>query len=330
MDFTVLDLDDVTEEELLAAISDNIKTARLMASEIDKLRKTTSTIGQSQEQETKIAKEKQNNIDNQNIDKAFEDEVAFYYQQLLKATIEELESDDTEILPETDDYQYQRILYRLKAEVMKNIKEIRDVVADEGMTIEEAIEFKDDLLLEQKRLALIDKGFNSNEKEEEQPKEEAIENKIIFVPTTSGNIQVLEEIEHIDPAYYNRFLSLFQSIKNGTFKKYKRFSGNSELTGLSQVKAFKVRVAFVRLQDNYYAAITAFTKKDNNNLGYRTTLEKKYRDFLAIKGTLKNNLLNAEFLALNEQYEQELFSILSRNTTKDSPVVKEKVVNENV
>ena len=324
MEYIVLDLNTATEEQLKAANGCNSRTARLMSSEISKLRRVaevTKKAGQSSKEEPieKTAVEEPKVTE---IDEDFENEVEYYYSALKELKLEELEEKISAALPSRQNYQYKRILYRIKAEEMRNIKEIKDIIAEEGMSLEEVIEFKDELILIQERLRLIDSQL-SKEQEQEECITTKKKNNLIFVPTPGGNIRVLDEIEHMPPEYYDRFYGLFQSIKNGTFKNVRRFVRNSEQAGLCEVKDFQVRVLFVRLNEASYAVISAFIKKTDKDLAHRGSTIKKYTDYQAVEKKLVENLDNEEFMKLNQQYEEELFEKLSPKE-KASGTLKKK------
>lgn len=328
MEFRILDLSNVTEEELLACLDHNMVAAKMRRKEIDELRRIASM---SKEKDTNLDQEKGNvtipipiKIPCQT--EEFEEEVDYYYAYLQKLSITNLEEKIEEALPSRSNPNYQELMQRLKAEVLKGIKELKVFALTEKVGLEEMEEFKREILTEQRKIAIIDTLLEEKEKEKAQGEEEEDkkENNLIFVPTSYGTIRALEEMGRITEEYYTDFLSLFQSIKNSTFKRVKRFSSNSALAGLAEVRGFQTRVAFARLDKNSYAIITAFTKKSDNAKGYRTTLENAYVNFQRMENNLKANLGSEEFMALNRQYEDELFRILSRE--KETPVVKRKEV----
>lgn len=323
MEFIVLNLDEATEDELISTINCNNRTARLISSEIDKLKKVATSVRKTAIKEQEPKDTQFENITEPRIDEDFENEVDYYYSALKELTLENIEEKLPDVLPSRKNYQYKRILYRIKAEIMKNLKDIIDFLQEEGLILETASDFKEEISLEQKRLTLITERLK--EKEETIIQEELPENNnLIFVPTTGGNIRILDEIDHIDADYYERFLGLFQSIKDGTFKNVQRFSRNSDLAGLCEVKDFKTRVIFVRLSKNSYALISAFIKKSDNDKGYRNMLASRYSDYQNIEDSLINNLDNEEFINLHKQYEEELFNKLSPGK-KDLPIIKVKV-----
>lgn len=325
MEYIVLDLNTATEEQLIAAIGCNNRTSRLMSSEITKLKRVAESAKKAGQQvkETPEEETTEVEIETPEIDEDFENEVEYYYSALKELELDELEEKISTALPSRQNYQYKRILYRIKAEEMRNIKEIKDLIAEEGMSLEEVIEFKDELLLSQERLRLIDSQL-SKEQEPTEKNDEKKENNLIFVPTIGGDIRVIEEFDHIVPEFYDKFYGLLLSIKDGTFRGAKRFGGHNELTGLCEVKDFQARVLFVRLNEDSYAVISAFIKKSDNDRAYRASTIKKYTDYQAVEKKLIENLNNEEFMELNRQYENELFRKLALSEEKSVSITKKK------
>lgn len=320
MEFIELDLTTATEEQIKAAIDCNNRTSRLMQSEIDKLRRVAESAKKSKKTIIIQVEPQEEKKETEIIDEDFENEVEYYLSQLKELKNSNIEDEFETSIPSRMHYQYERILTRLKLESIRLIKEIKDLLAEEGLSLEDMNAFKEELDLELKKIELINKALEPV-KETEQTSTKK-DNKLIFVPTSGGDIRVLDEIDSIPYEYYDRFLGLFQSIKDGTFKNVQRFTGNNELNGLCEVKDFKVRVIFVRLSKDSYAIISAFTKKSDNDKAYRAAVIKKYNDFQLAESSLRKNIQNEEFLELHKTYETELFEKLSP-TTK-TPVLKKK------
>lgn len=320
MEFIELDLTTATEEQIKAAIDCNNRTSRLMQSEIDKLRRVAESAKKSKKPIIIQVEPQEEKKETEIIDEDFENEVEYYLSQLKELKNSNIEDEFETSIPSRMHYQYERILTRLKLESIRLIKEIKDLLAEEGLSLEDMNAFKEELDLELKKIELINKALEPV-KETEQTSTKK-DNKLIFVPTSGGDIRALDEIDSIPYEYYDRFLGLFQSIKDGTFKNVQRFTGNNELNGLCEVKDFKVRVIFVRLTKDSYAIISAFTKKSDNDKAYRAAVIKKYNDFQLAESSLRKNIQNEEFLELHKTYETELFEKLSP-TTK-TPVLKKK------
>lgn len=311
MDFININLLDSSYDQLAQATDSNIQSLKLLCSQVEAMKKAAATIKKKVVIEEPIEEEKETIAEIKSyVDSDFEDEVDYYLKQLKELTSSNIDDKIVSVLPSRKHYQYERILQRLKLESIRYIKELKDLIREEGLSINDCLEFRDELNLELKKIALINKlllPVNENE-----DVESIRENKLIFVPTTGGNVRVLEELSSMPSDYYERFNGLFQSIKNGTFKNVKRFSSNSYLQGLCEVKDFKTRVVFVRLSDDCYAVISAFIKKSDNDKSYRTGVEKKYADFLNVEDRLIANLDSVEFMEFNAFLEQELFNMLSQ------------------
>lgn len=311
MEYIVLDLNQVTEDQLRAAIDCNSRTYHLMTSEIAKLKKVSDMARSEISIEDELTNSPSQLEDTTSVDEDFENEVEYYYSAIKELSLDNLEEQMLDSLPSRKNYQYQRILLRIKAEIMRNIKDLKDFLREEKISLVDALELKDEFLLEKEKISIIDQQLRAKQLglEEETISEE---NNLIFVPTTGGNIRVLEEIDRIDPEYYDRFNGLFQSIKDGTFKNVKRFSRNSDLAGLCEVKDFKTRVVFKRLNKNTYAIISAFIKKADSDKGYRNMLSSRYKDYQSMEQSLIENSGKEEFIDLNHQYEEELFTRLGQ------------------
>ena len=207
------------------------------------------------------------------------------------------------ILPDISNNRYNEIILRLKAESLREIHELYELCSLEDNKDEylKAIRFHTNKML---LLDECNKSYNN-------PKEER-KNKIILVPTTGGNIRLIEELSHIPFEYYPDFLELVDSIVNGTFKNFKRFTGaNNKLKSLSEVKGFQVRVVFSRIGVDSYALISAFVKKSDIDKAYVETLIKKVGDYYNIKESLINNLNNEEFIEENNKNVSELYNLLN-------------------
>ena len=148
MDFIILDPDTATEAELIEATKQNCRTAKVTKDEIEKLKSIARKEEKNKGKRTITSsvilpeKEKLEEPINLNIDEVFEDEIDYYFSALDKLTGENLLEEFSSILPSRKNYRYKEILYRLKAGIIRNIKEIKDCIGEEGITEEVAKEFK--------------------------------------------------------------------------------------------------------------------------------------------------------------------------------------------
>lgn len=241
-----------------------------------------------------------------------EDEMEYYINNLATINIDTPEITIKALLPSSKNKNATNILLRLKLECIKNMREINELLSEvDDIPVGDLISFKQELSIEEKKLEIINKRLSPAPKSKEEL-EETQQNKLIFVPTTGGNIRVLEELKSIPSEYYERFYGLFSSIKDGTFKNvksFKRLNNNDPL--FCEVKDTAIRVMFARIGPQEYAVITCFIKKTDNNKGYRNQLEQKMGDYKQIAPILIANLENEEFIAQNEQYEQMLWDTIN-------------------
>lgn len=325
MEFIITDPRGLTEQQLIETINSNCKTAILTRQEIAKLKaiaeedaKSKPVIPEKKQTEELLPEEPEIVIDEE-----FEDEVNYYLSALNKITMDNIE-EISSILPSKKNYRYKEIIYRLKLANIKSLKEIKDCIGEEGISKEILEEFQEDIELEKTKLKFLTEVTIEKDSLEASTEQNEINNRLIFTLTSGGNVRALEEIDHIEPEFYERFDALFRSIQDGTFKRIKRFASNSEFAGLSEVRGNQVRVVFDRIDTNSYAIITAFVKKTNLDTYYKVALRKRVNEYYKQCSQMKENLTNEEFLAENELYEQELFNKISPNQLQGKPSVKKK------
>lgn len=325
MEIIRVDLEDITEKRLLAVMNQNKKTISLMRKEIEKLQKASE--GQEENEfvikDTKELEKEPSEEESIEESTVFEDEVNFYLSEIDSITEENLEEQLETALPVRENYNYEKLLLRLKLELLKNIREVKELLGEEhkNITKEDLQEFQEEIILNQRKIQGIEKALSKTKNQEE--KKESVQNKLIFVPTTGGNIRVLEEIaKKIPNDYYEKFITLFDSIKDGTFKNVKRFTSNNALFGICEVKTSNTRVLFDRLDQHTYAIISAFVKKTTKDKGYQESMKKSIGDYKMMEEKIIANLDNEEYLNINSLYEEELYRILGNE--KRSPKNKRK------
>lgn len=245
----------------------------------------------------------------------FEDEVEYYLEDYRNLEEDFTEADLFSILPSEKNYNFKSIILRLQAESIREIKDLNELIQEiSNPTKEELEEYRTLLTHEQRKISALKEILKKPEKLQETQKKK---NLIVLVPNEAGNITVLNEIaSDIPREYYSNFKELFESIIDGTFKGVKRFSNNSNLTGISEVKAFKIRIAFTRLNKNTYAIISMFMKKFTNDKHYQKTLSKKVKCYRKIENYLKQATANEEFMEENKKNVEELFRVLSKEESE--------------
>lgn len=310
-----IDIDFTKENDLktmIDKINQNHTFSRAIIKEINKLEQ------ENKETKDKIEEDKNKNLITENteqniqyFDEEFENEVEYYFSQLDSLSdLENIKENSSNILPSSKKPNFKKIILRLKLELIKNIKAINELINEERKNIskEDLEDFKYEILLEKTKIKILDNKLSNVENN--IITEEVEDNNLIFIPTISGNIRVLEELEKIDQEYLEGFKVLFNSIKDGTLKNVKRFVNNKTLN-VSEVKGDKIRVIFDRIGKNDYAIITAIIKKCGNDRGYVSPIEGKIKNYENQKDNIKKCLENDDFREQNKKYEIELFNILN-------------------
>ena len=313
MEIIHLNLDECNCEELINAINNNNKYLNLIGKEIDDINAENKQVNIEEKDEDivcfkQVSEDESKQEDNTSIDES----VDYYYEM-----VEDVESsydasfyeNMKEALPSKNSMHYDDILFSIQLRLLKNIKEIEEFLKEEKDAIDkdDLVDLKKEIEDNSQKIDAI-KMIKNNSNNSDFI--DTAENNFIFVPTSGGNIRILDELENIDCEYLDGFKSLISSIKDGSFKNVKRFKTvNNKNSGVSEVKDYKIRVVFDRVGPHEYALITAFIKKSDNDLGYLKSLNSKIKNYKNIKDKLKQNLENSEFLKLQEGYEAQLNSI---------------------
>ena len=309
MEFQFIDVELLAEDELLELLDYNARVCAFKRQQIIKMQDAMMISNDIEVPVTSTTMDSYDEFGESAYDD-FEEEIDYYLSEFRSLSDEDLDSRCLEVLPIPKNYHYKKIILRLIAEMNRDIKEIREIVLlDENITKRELEEFKSEIGGLQKRIELLK---NALYLQEDKALNSTVENQLIFVTTNFGNVRVLEELKSISDSYYEGFLGLFESIKDGTFKNIRRFVNNDNLKGALEVKDTRIRVVFSRLSKNCYAVITAFIKKTMNDHGYRKSMELKVCEYHGIQDALKERLQDEEFLQWNQDVEKELFQLLKK------------------
>lgn len=320
MNFRILDLTKATEQELQDCIDKNIIVAKLHRDEIARL-KALSTSVQPRVEIEKHHEKLQQNPQPKVKDEDFEDEVDYYFEAIHSLTSKTLILHIEDFLPSKKNPSYKKLMYRIQAEILREIKDVKDFIATEELSEEEISELREEIALSQLKIDRIISILNK--KEEKESEEDLVEeNTLIFIPTQTGRVRVFDELESMPPEYYDELFDLFSSIKNGTFKGVKRFHGE-HLARTSEVKGRLMRIVFDRIDKNTYAILTMFAKKVDTSIGYRTSLETVVQSYIPSRNNIIEKLKNPEFIELHQNLEIELMQKLSPSKEKHQVKTKE-------
>lgn len=313
------------EKEMLAILDDNHKTSLQIFKAIEEL-KSIDLQEKPQKKPSISLDATTSSTDSVPRNNRFEDEVEFFMSSLQMIPDSVSTEELAHLLPSRQNANYKALLLRLKLELQKNIREIKEILEEgtQGFTAQDLYHFKQDLLFERRKVEVIDQQLFTEVKEDSP-----VYNKLIFVPTSGGSIRVLKQLKSIPSEYYSSFQSLLQSIKDGTFKNAKRFSNaHNKLSGMSEVRDIGAgtRVIFDRLDTNSYAIITAFVKKTDHNKGYLEQLERSVGNYKSLKPVLETSLNNPLFQQENEMLEQTIYDVLEHQEKGDEDTCQKKLL----
>lgn len=300
-----IDTNTITDdEELLKALKHNNKVSSSMKQEIKEMEKLDEA---NKKMSFKI--EKQNfEEDDEYEEEQDEDSDYLYYYEPIKdvsedISITELEKIIKENLPSKNNPNYFKIISRMMAEILKEIMEYEEIKSD-SIGEKEIIEETQKLIDLNKRKI----NFIRSTKEKETNEEEVKENNLYFLKTTSGNIYCLNDLDKIKNEYYESFEELFKSIKDGTFKRAKRLNSNNlKTSSLSEVRGFKTRVLFDKLDENNYIIIMCAVNKCDYDNGYKKSLETRGLTYRAMKPKILSQKNSEESKTENKDIEKKLF-----------------------
>lgn len=320
MDFIILDLNNASEQTLIECIEKNTMIAKTKRDEIARLQQLTDLSKNKiivDEPEEEITSPTETSKETS---EEFEDEVDYYYESIHSLTTSSLVECIEDFLPTKEHPYYDRLMYRLYAEILREIKDIKDFIGTEELTEEELAELKSEIEISKLKISKIKELLSERDKEEEKTTIKR-ENDLIFISTSTGRVRVFDELESMPPEYYDELFELFSSIKNGTFKGVKRFQG-ANYARTSEVKGKLMRVVFDRIGKNSYAIITAFAKKFDTSTAYRTSLESAIQSYIPMRETIMGKLSDDEFINMHKEFELDLMRRLS--PTKQPQYIKAK------
>ena len=322
MELIILDLDNASEEEFIDAIEKNNRLITTMQKNIDTMQSKASNKTDNNN-EVVVPKEKENKIDKENkTNQEIKDEIDYYFSMIDSfPDSDELLSDLITSIPSRKNLNYNNLILGVKLELLREIKEFEELLGNqEEFTKSELQEFLDVINLNKKKIDLLSLIENQEMNEEET---QEIENNFIFVPTSGGNIRIIDEISDMPVEYLDGFKGLFDSIKDGTFKNVKRFySCNNKNAGMSEVRDNKIRIIFDRIARNDYALVTAFIKNSENDKGYLESINLKIKNYIEQRDKIKANLSNPEFKKIHTEYTEELYRILNKEEKQNTQYKK--------
>ena len=249
-------LEPKNEKELEQIIRYNIGKASQIRKELEELEKIPTS------NSNEVKNDLIQSITEEETEKIEEEEYLYYYINLLNdlksaKTYQEKINVVINDLPTTDNKKYLNIVNRIKLEFLKELYEVKKLKEEE--TDKEFIKEIEAECASINEIITIINDIDNIRIDEKVEHDSQIENKLVFLETPSGSIYAENDLYSISEEYYERFRNMILSIENGTFKNVKKFdSSNSILAGINEVKDFKTRVIFDRIDKNTYVILHIF------------------------------------------------------------------------
>lgn len=237
-----------------------------------------------------------------------EEEYQYYFENLMQdlkkaKTIFEKQEVVFRNLPSVENKNYVNIVNRIKLELVHEIQELATLKEEET-----DLDFLREIETEQQSIQLIldfIKEAQTTKIEAQIATSAKIENKLLFLKTSSGSIYVENDL-YGHEEYFDSFKELLLSIENGTFKNVKRFENNLQMKGICQVKKFKTRIIFDRLDKDKYVIIDAIIKKTDNDNGYRDQVGTRILYYKNNKDTMISQMNDEDYLRKNKKIRDNL------------------------
>lgn len=306
------------DEDLEQIIKDNIEIAKIIRRELVKLRQDSVDM-ESDCMVSEISRKELEVEFDDNISEDKEDEYYYYYSNLKddydKATTKEAQEEAViNNLPSVNNNNYMLIINRIKAEIHREYLELESLKTDD-----ESLSFIQEVEKEQQLLEELIKIIHTSQLEEINLMENNLRkaNKLVFLGTSLGNVYAQNDLLTIDEEYYDGFKNLLLSIEDGTFKDVKRFKNNDSIKGISEVRGYKTRVVFDRIDKDKYVIIHIFVKKSNNDRGYREKLINRVSSYYQNRDSIKAMIQDVDYLNQQQNLRDELMrSLETKNKVK--------------
>lgn len=237
----------------------------------------------------------------------FESFVSLYLPDFLKLSGDITINDLIKILPPKSNGYYKDLIYRLLIEVQKEINEFSSFDISD-LSESDLCEYRELLDNNKRKIVLLKEALNFEYDNTDEVNQKL--NEIVLVPTTGGNIRILEDLKKIPNDFYSTLYDLIKSIETGEFQGLKKLTNNGNVESIYELKGSIVRVLFSRISSNHYALITCFLKKVNFDNYYNSIITNASNLYNRSEETLREQLSNEEFMKQNDLYVEELFRVL--------------------
>ena len=315
MELQNVDLTKATEKELLSALENNAKVNNSNKEQIRKMENVSVPTSVEVKEKpsvvlpcTKKETKKENTLAK---------ELDGYVQMVKSIGWDNLEANIDSILPDKNDPNYRNIIMRLKLEASKEIRgvDVFRLENQDGLGKEDLDDCNDIVEGYIGIISMLDEKLGEETNTLEDTDSDG--NRLVFMPTKSGNMAVENDLKSIAQEYYGTILKLFKSIKDGTFKNDYGFDQTPKLKKLHTVCDQRAYVVYQKLSNDTYLIVSMYVKKSMRDKGCTSSLEARYTECRQMLDGIRENINNEEFMKLQKEYELDLFRRLG-DTKEDS------------
>ena len=135
MDFVKV-TDDKNINDLLVAINQNLRTTNYMQKEMQKRNTSQSVFVSNFSDEEPLIEETMPFVPEQESNQ-FENDILYYMSELSSLKTDSSKEEIKEVLPNKNDYDYEKVLLRLMAELVRENNDMSILSVEEGVSLEE-------------------------------------------------------------------------------------------------------------------------------------------------------------------------------------------------
>ncbi len=240
-------------------------------------------------------------IKEENSPKSMEIDVTEYIKQIKSSyNFEDIKF----LLEKENDKTKTNIINRLLIVLNAEILELKNLLLNE-----EDEEIKSDLI---KLETIYDELIDYRDYEDVEEVENNTDMRVVFLMSSEDKSFFEKDLESVPEEYYNDFIILLESIKEGSFKQIKKFVNvRSDLYPFTEVKKNQTRIFFNKLDSNTILVSGAMVKKVSSSKHYFEYLSNRSKvlynlDYNAMKDAINNETFMNEEAEKYEKIVSEL------------------------
>lgn len=244
-----------------------------------------------------------------------------YYEAIIKLQDKE---DIINSMPQPEYESFFPIMNGLLNLIGENIIEIKEELKkllNEEYEMKEY--FEEELkTLEYKKTICIDLINQAKNKIEVEIKADKIKQKhLIFATTEHGNVYVEKDLKNLPEEYFEEVIESLTNLEEGFVEeneqKEKSLQNNAKLSGLHEIKQFKVRIFYKNLSpDTIFVLMARMKKSDNSQLDREEAIirnKKTQKEFEKLKEKIKIDEKKERILIENEQIKERIYGYIHKH-----------------